>query len=80
MLPQRDPLLVAKQAATIHHLKAGRFTLGIGVGYIAEEYSFLRADFMLPTNSEGRDQLRQMCDTLPKFEEYTLDRLQDELR
>jgi len=45
VLPQRDPLLVAKQAATIHHLSAGRFSLGIGVGYIAEEYSFLGADF-----------------------------------
>ena len=45
VLPQRDPLLAAKQAATIHHLSGDRFTLGIGVGYIAEEYSFLRADF-----------------------------------
>src|SRR5260370_11490453 len=51
VLPQRDPLLVAKQAATIHHLSGGRLTLGIGVGYIAEEYSFLRADFA------GRGQL-----------------------
>ena len=50
VLPQRDPLLVAKQAATIHHLSAGRFTLGVGVGYIAEEYSFLGADF----DSRGR--------------------------
>ena len=31
VLPQRDPLLVAKQAATIHHMTGGRFTLGIGV-------------------------------------------------
>jgi len=45
VLPQRDPLLAAKQAATVQHLSAGRFTLGIGVGYMAEEYSFLRADF-----------------------------------
>jgi len=45
VLPQRDPLLAAKQAATVQHLSAGRFTLGIGVGYIAEEYSFLRGDF-----------------------------------
>ncbi len=51
VLPQRDPILVAKQAATIHHLSGGRLTLGVGVGYIAEEYSFLRADF------DGRGQL-----------------------
>lgn len=50
VLPQRDPVLVAKQAATLHHLSGGRFTLGVGVGYIAKEYSFLRADF----GSRGR--------------------------
>jgi probable F420-dependent oxidoreductase len=45
VLPQRDPLLVAKQAATVHHLSGGRFTLGLGVGWIAQEYSYLRTDF-----------------------------------
>jgi probable F420-dependent oxidoreductase len=45
VLPQRDPLLVAKQAATVHHLSGGRLILGIGVGWIAQEYSYLRADF-----------------------------------
>jgi probable F420-dependent oxidoreductase len=45
VLPQRDPLLVAKQAATVHHLSGGRLTLGLGVGWIAEEYSYLRTDF-----------------------------------
>ncbi len=45
VLPQRDPLLVAKQAATISHLSGGRLALAVGVGYIKEEYAFLRADF-----------------------------------
>ncbi len=45
VLPQREPLLVAKQAATIHHLSGGRLTLGFGVGWIAQEYSYLRSDF-----------------------------------
>src|ERR1700704_1747184 len=45
VLPQRDPLLVAKQAATISHLSGGRLVLAVGVGYIKEEYAFLRADF-----------------------------------
>ena len=50
VLPQRDPLLVAKQAATISHLSGGRLSLAVGVGYIKEEYGYLRADF----NNRGR--------------------------
>ena len=45
VLPQRDPVLVAKQAATVDHLSNGRFTLATAVGYIEGEYKYLRADF-----------------------------------
>jgi probable F420-dependent oxidoreductase len=45
VLPQRNPLLVAKQAATIQHLSGGRLTLGVAVGYMEQEYAYLRADF-----------------------------------
>ncbi len=45
VLPQRDPVLVAKQAATISHLSGGRLAMAVAVGYIKEEYCYLRADF-----------------------------------
>jgi len=45
VLPQRDPVLVAKQAATVSHLSGGRLALAVGVGYIKQEYAYLRADF-----------------------------------
>jgi probable F420-dependent oxidoreductase len=45
VLPQRDPLLVAKQAATVSNLSGSRLTLAVSVGYIEQEYAYLRADF-----------------------------------
>src|SRR5260370_32069759 len=34
VLPQRDPLLVAKQAATASHLSGGRLTIAGAVGWL----------------------------------------------
>jgi probable F420-dependent oxidoreductase len=43
--PYRDPVLWAKTAATIDHLSEGRFILGIGIGWMEEEFAALgRAD------------------------------------
>jgi probable F420-dependent oxidoreductase len=37
ILPQRNPLVLAKQVATLDTLSGGRFQLGIGVGYLEPE-------------------------------------------
>lgn len=45
VLPQRQTVLVAKQAAEIDVLSAGRFRLGVGLGWNTIEYQALGADF-----------------------------------
>jgi probable F420-dependent oxidoreductase len=45
LLPEHNPVLVAKQAATLDLLSGGRLTLGIGVGWSAEEFAALGVPF-----------------------------------
>jgi probable F420-dependent oxidoreductase len=45
ILPQRQTALVAKQAAEVDLLSAGRLRLGIGIGWNAVEYEALTKDF-----------------------------------
>lgn len=45
ILPQRPPLLTAKELMTLDHLTAGRFEFGIGGGWSAEEYAALGVPF-----------------------------------
>lgn len=45
LLPEHNPVLVAKQAASLDTLSGGRFTLGVGVGWSREEFDALGVPF-----------------------------------
>ncbi len=45
ILPQTNPLLFAKQTASIDALSGGRLTLGLGIGWLAEEFQAMGTPF-----------------------------------
>jgi len=45
LLPQHNPVVVAKQAASIDVLSGGRFMLGVGIGWSSEEFAALGVPF-----------------------------------
>lgn len=45
VLPQRNVGIVAKEIATLDHLSGGRVTLGVGAGWLAEEFAALGVPF-----------------------------------
>ncbi len=45
LLPEHNPVVMAKQAATLDTLSGGRFTLGVGVGWSREEFDALGVPF-----------------------------------
>lgn len=45
LLPLRHPLLIARAGVTLHDLSGGRFRLGIGSGWLREEFTALGVDF-----------------------------------
>jgi probable F420-dependent oxidoreductase len=45
ILPQRNPAVVAKEAASLDRLSGGRLRLGIGVGWLEEEFDALGVPF-----------------------------------
>src|SRR5258708_3387673 len=48
LLPEHNPVLLAKQAATLDTLSGGRFTLGVGAGWSREEFAALAIPFARP--------------------------------
>jgi probable F420-dependent oxidoreductase len=45
ILPQRNPVVLAKELSTLDHLSKGRMLLGIGVGWLEEEFDALGIPF-----------------------------------
>lgn len=45
ILPQRHPFYIAKEAATLDQLSGGRHIMGIGVGWLEEEFKALKIPF-----------------------------------
>ena len=45
ILPQRNPVVLAKQIASLDVLSGGRFTFVVGVGYLEPEFRAIGANF-----------------------------------
>ena len=45
ILPQRNPIVVAKEIATLDRLSGGRVELGVGVGWLEEEFDAIGVPF-----------------------------------
>src|SRR5436305_14323411 len=47
VLPYRNPVLTAKMAASLDILSGGRLTLGVGAGWLKEEFEALNSPSLL---------------------------------
>ena len=54
VLPQRNPVLLAKQVASLDRLAGGRVVLGVGAGWLAEEFDALDDAVRLAREPHGR--------------------------
>jgi probable F420-dependent oxidoreductase len=60
VLPYRNPLLLAKSAASVDRISNGRFILGAGTGYLKSEFRALGVDF-----EERNELFDEALDVLP---------------
>ena len=45
LVPERDPIVTAKEVASLDHYCGGRFIFGVGAGWLAEESEAMGVDF-----------------------------------
>ena len=62
LLPQRNPVYVAKEVSTLDWLSGGRVDLGVGVGWLAEEFAAL--DVPWPQRGRRCDEYLEVLRTL----------------
>ncbi len=70
LVPQRNPVYTAKEAAAVDWLSGGRLDFGVGIGWLAEEYEAVAAPF--PKRAQRcREYLEVMrrlwCDEISEF-------------
>jgi probable F420-dependent oxidoreductase len=72
ILPYRNPVVMAKEIATLDVLSGGRVDLGIGVGWMREEFEALGYDYFERRGAVTDEQIRLMkrlwTEDLPSFE------------
>ncbi len=57
LVPEHNPLRLAKEVATLDHFSNGRFIFGIGAGWLKEETEIMGGDFAHPFSGKA-DELR----------------------
>jgi probable F420-dependent oxidoreductase len=62
ILPQRNPIVLSKEVATLDLLSGGRVILGVGVGWLREEFDAIGVDFddRGPITDEYMEALREL--------------------
>ncbi|MDP6413187.1 MAG: TIGR03619 family F420-dependent LLM class oxidoreductase [Arenicellales bacterium] len=64
LAPFRDPIILAKQVATIDHFCDGRFFLGLGLGMCRDEFEALKPNY---TGANRGEMMDECIDLLRRF-------------
>jgi probable F420-dependent oxidoreductase len=73
VMPYRDPVYWAKVAATIDHLSHGRLIVGVGVGWMEEEFAALGRSELFKSRGRVGDEQLEVFRTLMRDEHCTFE-------